>query len=199
MDLVIHLNPTSVLDIGVGFGKYGVLCREYLELWDERGEYTNFTHRIDGIEAFPEYLTPIHQTVYNQVYIGNASQIIQDLPLSYDLVLLIDVLEHFEKQEGEQLVKNLLRKNQSILISVPKNIGNQGDVFHNPYEIHRSKWRIPEILELANTPVSFILPDLRSNIVFISNQSEHSKLKAIFNPTLPIQMKRMIQELFLKR
>ena len=39
MDINIALKPFSILDIGSGFGKYGVLCREYLELWDGRQEY----------------------------------------------------------------------------------------------------------------------------------------------------------------
>ena len=46
MDIIIALKPFSVLDIGSGFGKYGVLCREYLELWDGRQEY-KFLRRID--------------------------------------------------------------------------------------------------------------------------------------------------------
>ena len=36
MDLIISVKPFSVLDVGSGFGKYGVLCRKYLELWDGR-------------------------------------------------------------------------------------------------------------------------------------------------------------------
>ena len=34
LDAIVHTNPQSVLAIGTGFGKYGLLCREYLELWD---------------------------------------------------------------------------------------------------------------------------------------------------------------------
>jgi hypothetical protein len=45
MDNIIALKPKSILDIGTEFGKYGVLCREYLELWDGRQKY-EFTRRI---------------------------------------------------------------------------------------------------------------------------------------------------------
>ncbi len=44
--------PRSILDIRVGFGKYGVLAREYLELYDGREKYGDWKRRIDGIEAF---------------------------------------------------------------------------------------------------------------------------------------------------
>ena len=50
LDIIINLNPQSVLDVGVGFGKYGFLCREYLELWDGREEYKKFLRRVDGIQ-----------------------------------------------------------------------------------------------------------------------------------------------------
>jgi hypothetical protein len=58
MDLIVNINPNSVLDIGTGFGKYGLLCREYLELWDGRQNYDKFLRRIDGVEAFESYITP---------------------------------------------------------------------------------------------------------------------------------------------
>jgi hypothetical protein len=52
----------------MGFGKYGVLCREYLELWDGRENYHEFKRRIDGVEAYDKYITPIHKFVYNNMY-----------------------------------------------------------------------------------------------------------------------------------
>lgn len=55
MDLVTIMDPRSVLDIGTGFGKYGILCREYLELWDGRQQYSDFKRRIDGVEAYSPY------------------------------------------------------------------------------------------------------------------------------------------------
>jgi hypothetical protein len=33
LTVVGNLQPQSILDIGCGFGKYGMLMREYLELW----------------------------------------------------------------------------------------------------------------------------------------------------------------------
>ena len=141
MDLVITLKPNSILDIGAGFGKYGVLCREYLELWDGRQKYAEFLRRIDCIEAYKNYITPLHQFIYNHVYIEDVLKLIDKLDFNYDLVLLIDVLEHFNKAEGELLVKKILSKNNGILISTPKKVSNQKDAFDNAYETHRSQWR----------------------------------------------------------
>jgi hypothetical protein len=61
MDLVFELDPYSILDIGTGFGKYGVFCREYLELWDGRQNYHEFLRKIDDVEAHGKYITPLHR------------------------------------------------------------------------------------------------------------------------------------------
>ena len=50
-----QLRPKSVLDVGIGFGKYGMLFREYLDIWDMEcvADYdpAAWKTRIDGIEA----------------------------------------------------------------------------------------------------------------------------------------------------
>ena len=43
--LVLAVNPASLLDIGVGFGKYGFLAREYLELFGESEQYAKWKRR----------------------------------------------------------------------------------------------------------------------------------------------------------
>ena len=140
MALIVYLKPTSVLDIGVGFGKYGVLCREYLELWDGRGNYSEFLRRIDGVEAFKKYITPLHKFVYNRLYDDDIMNIIDKIDFRYDLVLLIDVLEHFNIEQGNLLLSKILQNNKGVIVSTPKKVSNQKDVFDNKYETHKSQW-----------------------------------------------------------
>ena len=68
MSLVLGLRPESVLDIGIGFGKYGFLCREYLEICYGSKKYNDWQKRIDGIEAFEEYITPLQRQIYNKPF-----------------------------------------------------------------------------------------------------------------------------------
>ena len=49
---ILKIDPTSVLDIGIGFGKYGFLCREYLETWKGNTYPNQWKVRIDGIEVW---------------------------------------------------------------------------------------------------------------------------------------------------
>ena len=53
---VMDLHPNSVLDVGCGFGIYGALLREYLDVWCAPCEYGEHRTRIDAIEVYD--LTP---------------------------------------------------------------------------------------------------------------------------------------------
>lgn len=140
IELILFTNPSSILDIGVGFGKYGFLSREYLELWNRRKEYGSWERKIDGIEVYKEYLTPVHEFIYDKIYIGNALDILPELSINYDLILLIDVIEHFNHEDGVRLLEECKRHGKNIIVSTPKDIGIQEDIFSNPFEIHKFQW-----------------------------------------------------------
>jgi 2-polyprenyl-3-methyl-5-hydroxy-6-metoxy-1,4-benzoquinol methylase len=145
----MQLNPQSILDIGAGFGKYGVLCREYLEYWGTDAAL-NWKRKIDAVEVFPAYITPLHRYIYNNIYQQNVLDIIHRLK-DYDLVLFIDVLEHFTKIDGEYLIKMLVLNNKSLLISTPKQWNKQDDVFGNEYERHKTLWTEDEFRVFGTT------------------------------------------------
>jgi hypothetical protein len=174
LDVILKLNPNSILDVGMGFGKYGVLCREYLELWDGRENYHEFKRRIDGVEAYDKYITPIHKFVYNNTYLEDVLALIDKVDYKYDLVLLVDVFEHFDKRAGNSLLKKLLLKSKGVLISTPKNPSNQKDAFENVFETHRAKWTSQELSSFGNT---FFLRDNTHLIVYIGSNESVSKLK----------------------
>jgi len=175
MELIILTKPKTILDIGVGFGKYGLLSREYLEFYDGREKYDDWERQIDGIEAFKEYVTPIYDFVYDNVYIGNALEILPTVQKHYDLILIIDVLEHFEYEDGIMLLKECMQRCSNTIISTPKDIGSQGDIFGNTFEMHRFQWEKKHFRQFGNN--LFIYND-RSLICLIGDDAprvKHSK------------------------
>jgi len=138
--LIISIKPKSILDIGVGFGKYGMLAREYLELWDGRNIYNEWKVKIDGIEVFSQYKNPIYDYIYNNIYFGNASEIVSLLGNKYDLALMIDVIEHFDKDVGLQLIKDCLNISNNVIVSTPLSVTDQKSAFNNQHETHRSSF-----------------------------------------------------------
>ncbi len=139
-----QLKPTSVLDVGIGFGKYGFVVREYLDVWDlaDYRDYgkSRWQTRLEGIEATPEYITPLQEYIYDHIHRGEAQHVIDRLG-QYDVIMMGDVLEHFEKDEGRRLIRQLFQHaNQCVLLMFPPNCEPNDDVLGNPYESHRSAW-----------------------------------------------------------
>ncbi|WP_391204299.1 glycosyltransferase family 4 protein [Psychrobacillus sp. L4] len=148
IDLVQMDGPQSILDIGVGFGKYGVLLREVFDIPYERYDKKNWHLQLDGVEGFEGYNNPIHDYVYNKMYYGNIFSVLPKLSQKYDTLLLIDVLEHFEKEEGLRLIAGLLEvTNRSLIVSTPIWPAPQGDYIGNELETHKSRWNIVDFVD----------------------------------------------------
>lgn len=142
LNKVLIEKPDSILDVGIGFGKYGVLLREALDISFKRYEKRDWSIKIDGIEAFKGYQNPIHEYIYDKIYYDTVENVLPALH-RYDVILLIDVLEHFEKEEGRALLQVLLpHANKAILISTPVNPDHQEEYNGNTYEAHKSRWTI---------------------------------------------------------
>lgn len=167
VELIVLTDPKSILDVGVGFGTYGFLAREYLELWDGKGQYDDRKVRIDGIEVFKKYITPVHDFIYDQVYIGDAIEILPSLKVSYDLVLIIDVLEHFDDKNGIRLLEECKEHGRNIIISTPKDMLPQNSVFGNSYETHKSHWTKKQFDIFTN---KFFVSNPRSTICYVGEK-----------------------------
>lgn len=141
IDLVRKLNPESILDIGIGFGRWGILFREFLEIWENSKYDGNWERTIDGVEIFPGYIKEYHKYFYSNIYIENASEFLKKTDKKYDLINLGDIIEHFEKSKGEGLINLALEKGKYVLINIPigKHWQQEGSK-ENPYEAHKSVW-----------------------------------------------------------
>lgn len=134
LEVILQLRPASVLDIGIGSGKYGVLCREYCDQWV--GGTLERRTRIDGVEAHERYIGAQHRAVYDDIIVGDARNVVPTLNRNYDLALLIDVFEHLTPADGRTLLDALRPKAQSILVSVPVSYWAQGAEHGNEFERH---------------------------------------------------------------
>jgi len=143
LDIVLQTRANSILDIGVGFGKYGVLCRELIDIPYQRYHKNTWQIRIDGIEGYEAYKNPIHSYVYDHIYYDKIENAIKQIDYKYDLGLMIDVLEHFDRKSGEEILPEILKKCQKLLISVPE-IPAPQTYLDNTLEEHKSMWTLKD-------------------------------------------------------
>jgi len=140
---ILRDQPKSILDIGIGFGSKGMLFREYTDIWN--GKLKEKKTRIDGIEIFGEYVTPLQRAIYSNIHIGNVLDIIDTLGF-YDLIYCGDVLEHFDKEQGKLLLFKIMQHSKSSIIVTPVCVSSQGPLYGNEYEKHLSQWSAEEFI-----------------------------------------------------
>lgn len=162
---VVHilrqLRPQSILDVGVGFGKWGHLFREYTDINaaendPPRYHKAHWQIRIDGIEGHAEYLTDMHRYLYDVIHVGDACQLLPSLS-DYDLVFMGDIIEHLDKADGRRLLETALAKaRQAVLVSTPKYETHQSELCGNELERHRSLWSAADFKKFSGATVRTI-------------------------------------------
>jgi hypothetical protein len=144
VDIVFKAKPRTVLDIGIGFGKYGFLFREYLDIYGHTSlddyKKSGWKTRIDGIEIYEPYILEHQKFIYSNLYIGDACELLPKLD-DYDLIFIGDVLEHLPQKEGNTIIETMKRKAKYVIFAVPLGrrweqvgaFGNQNETHQNEY------------------------------------------------------------------
>jgi len=141
----MRIEPKRVLDIGVGFGRWGMTLREFAEVWFDRVRPEEWTIEIEGIEAFERNIVDYHDEFYDRIHIGDALDVLPEIEGGWSLAILGDVLEHFYKSDGEKLLADLVARSDYVLVNLP--IGDdwpQEDKYENPYEEHKAVWELED-------------------------------------------------------
>ncbi len=144
---IIEVQPRSVLDVGCGFGLWGFLCREYLDVWNGRVQPEEWQVRIDGIELFEPYIQAHHRALYSSIRIADIREAVREIG-EYDLILAGDVIEHLDKADGERVVEQLYgRARRALIVNIPLGPGwEHPEQYGNPGELHRSQWEVEDFL-----------------------------------------------------
>lgn len=122
---VAELRPMNTLDIGAGFGKYGILIKEALlsiQAEENSDIYPKKNFRLVACENSPYFINQgLLQNIYDEVCEKSALDLTEDELSQFDLILLIDVVEHWTRQ---QYVDFMMRvpATTKVLISTPKDV-----------------------------------------------------------------------------
>lgn len=66
-------------------------------------------------------------------------------PKSFDAVIALDVIEHFKKEEGLSLIKQMEKiAKKKVIILTPYGFTKQHPVDGNPFQEHKSGWNIED-------------------------------------------------------
>ena len=141
----MQIRPDRVLDVGVGFGRWGMIVREFCDVWSGHALRSTWKVWIEGVEAFPPNIDIYHNFFYDKIHMGDFRKVVCELQARWNLIIFGDVLEHFEKQEAVSLLKWALDCSDYVLVNVP--LGSdwpQDRTDDNKYERHLSVWNAAE-------------------------------------------------------
>ncbi len=144
LEAVVEVNPKKVLDIGSAFGKYSILVREaILSIRAEKGDLTPQDDIEIGCVEMADYFQslPWHDSLYKYHYHTDAQSLEWETMPKFDLVLLIDVVEHWTKEESKKLIEDIKKTGANVLISTPKNVHfYQEEYYGKDCPKHISQW-----------------------------------------------------------
>ena len=84
--------PMTILDVGLGNGKLGFIARDLLDVMHgQRYKRDEWLVRVDGIEAFPDYVFFFNGATSTEIYTGDAFNVIDNLGTD-EVILIGDVL-----------------------------------------------------------------------------------------------------------
>lgn len=158
--ILTKISPQKILDIGKGFGKYGFLIHEYLGIDNQKRINPKLQLReqskiiIDAVEIDPDLVLPHLEHFYNKIIIGNILEIYKELE-KYDLILMIDVIEHLEKEHAILMLKEFLTKGSNILIATSRNYFQQY-LYESEHEQHVSHWNVKDFEPIGYVDYQFL-------------------------------------------
>lgn len=186
-----YLEPKKILEIGPGFGKYGHVFREYGDvnknLYGENAcKKEHFAVKIDAVEVFPQYLTPMHDFLYDKIIVGDALEVVPKIPPnSYDMVFMGDVIEHIEKPAAQSLVARLLEIAKHTLIVTPRSFFSQDALHGNDKEHHVSHWTWKDF-----GPTLVDCQGAGPSMIYLLSKQDSGRIPG-FGNSLPQRLKRL--------
>lgn len=145
VNAIAELKPARILDIGGGFGKFALLAREaLLSIQAEAGDLKPQDRLVidcaEGCRYFQEL--PYHGPLYNHHFHGDAKALEPEYLATFDIILLIDVLEHWKKAEAVAFITRLQGLGRPrVLISTPKAVFFYKQEFYGPdCPKHMAQW-----------------------------------------------------------
>ncbi len=195
LDVCDFVKPTSVLDIGIGMGEYGFLVRQKLDIGIGNLLPKTWELKIVGVEIFPDYANPIWDHYYNSVFRGDCRDFLRDSQECWDLVLMNDVIEHFERDEALKLIERIRKIAGCLVITTPLGEYPQGAEYGNIAETHLSTW-FPSDFELLGGSTHVVHRTFLT--VFSDDPRFHTKVKRLPSlsfPEVPSRENSLIQKI----
>ena len=137
MDLV-PADVESLVDGGCGRGIVGALMRIYRN-----------ASRTVGLDVWQPYINFCkHYKLYDELYVIELGK--DPLPFGnkeFEVATCVETIEHLPRNEGKELLTELERIAETVIVSTPSHFFRNDAFDENPYERHLSRWTVTDFRE----------------------------------------------------
>ncbi len=133
----IPKNVESLIDLGCGRGIVGAMTRIY-----------RTPKRLVGVDIFQDYIDFCKKySIYDELHRLDLRK--TPLPFNdreFSVATCIETIEHLPKKHGEQLLEELHRIADVVIVSTPSSFFRQPESYvkNNPFQAHVSKWAVED-------------------------------------------------------
>lgn len=135
--ICLEVSPQTLLDVGCG----------------ANSPIQRFSKKIPHCVGLDGFLPSIEKSkakkIHHEYIHGELFESLEKIPSkSYDIVIAMDVIEHFEKADGWRLWSELERiSKKRTVVFTPNGFLPQGEYDENPHQLHRSGWTTQEFID----------------------------------------------------
>lgn len=121
--------PKTIVDVGIGYGKWGKIVRELFP-----------DCYLTGVEIYEPYITDEIKGIYDRIIAGDIREHITDL--DGDLIIFGDVIEHLKYEEAFEVLNKAVERFKFVIVNTPNGPHNQPEFkpedpwYNNIYEKH---------------------------------------------------------------
>lgn len=139
------LHQWSAVSAGIGGAK------SVLDLGCGKGGHIKETDRFSGIQLVGVDVSRTWASevpgCYSEVIEGQLLDVLASTPAdAYDVVMAIDVVEHFDRSDGYKLLSEMRRVSaRSAIVATPNGFVPQPPSDDNPFNEHRSGWTADDL------------------------------------------------------
>jgi Capsular polysaccharide synthesis protein len=117
VEAITEVSPQRVLDVGLGFGRWGMLIREFCEAPEDATDNKNWRVHLEGLETSRSNVEDYYHYFYNQIHIEKSPEYFLSMTDTWDMIIFGDVLNRWNKENAEKRLNKALEISDYVLIS----------------------------------------------------------------------------------